>query len=74
MMRKTTTTIGEQLLFGGIVQVFQDTNGLCALLRASSILFLGPAFCLKVWLQVLTKEGQCTLYIAFNGRFSGFKR
>jgi hypothetical protein len=56
-MRKTTTTIGEQLLFGGIVQVFQDTNGLCALLRASSILFLGPAFCLKVWLQVLTKDG-----------------
>lgn len=52
MTRKTTTTIGEELLFGGIVQVIQDTNGFCTLLRALSILFLGPAFRLKVWLQV----------------------
>ena len=44
--------IGERLVFGGIVQVFQDTNGFCAFLRALSILFLGPAFCLKVWFQV----------------------
>lgn len=68
MTRRTTTTIGERLVFGGIFQVFQDTNDFCAFLRALSILFLGPAFCLKVWFQVSTKEGQCTLYIAFNGR------
>lgn len=64
MTRKTTTTIGEQLVFV-TVQVFRDTIGFCAFLRALSILLPGPAFCLKVWLQVLTKEGQCTLYIAF---------
>ena len=69
MTRKTTTTIGEQL---GLVtvQVFRDTISFCPFLRALSILLFGLAFCLKVWLQVLTKKGQCTLYIAFSGRQS----
>jgi hypothetical protein len=63
------------MFFGGIFQVFQDTNGFCALLRAL-IMFLGPAVCLKVQVQVQAlvekkRLGQCTLYIAFNGRRSG---
>lgn len=57
MTRKTTTTIGERLVLGGIVQVFQDTNGFCAFLRALSILFLGPAFYLKVWFECQQKRG-----------------
>jgi hypothetical protein len=65
MTRKTTTTIGEYVL-GGIVQVFQDTNGFCAFLRALIIMFLSPAFCLKVQLQALVeREGgkTCALCI-----------